>query len=53
MAFIDRLLQEPRYGWATSEGVFIRPAPKQLFSEALFRINIFRSKRTGWLLSVG
>ena len=48
MAFIDRLLQEPRYGWAKTDGTFIKPTKRQLFSEALFRINIFRSKKN-WL----
>lgn len=48
MAFIDRLLQEPRYGWATADGTFIKPSKKQLIREAFFRINIFRSKKN-WL----
>jgi stearoyl-CoA desaturase (delta-9 desaturase) len=48
MAFIDTILQEPRYGWANSEGTLIKPTGKQLFSEAFRRINIFSSKKN-WI----
>ncbi|PZR24355.1 MAG: fatty acid desaturase [Citrobacter freundii] len=48
MAFIDTILQEPRYGWATPEGTLIKPTKKQLFSEAFRRINIFQSKKN-WI----
>lgn len=48
MAFIDKLLQEPRYGWATPAGELRKPTTAQLFREAFFRINIFRCKKN-WI----
>lgn len=51
MAFIDKLLQEPRYGWSTPTGELVKPSVKQLLAEALFRINIFRSKKN-WIAAM-
>lgn len=48
MAFIDKLLQEPHYGWATSDGALIKPSTRQLLREAFSRVNIFRSKKN-WI----
>jgi stearoyl-CoA desaturase (delta-9 desaturase) len=48
MSFIDHVLEVPSYGWADSNGKLITPTLKQLWSEAFFRINIFRSKRN-WI----
>ncbi|MFI5155515.1 MAG: fatty acid desaturase [Chitinophagales bacterium] len=45
MAFIDDVLQTPSYGWKNSKGELIIPTLKQLFKEALHRINIFRDRR--------
>jgi sn-1 stearoyl-lipid 9-desaturase len=48
MAFIDYVLQKPSYGWANEKGELIVPSKKQLFSEALSRINVFKDKRN-WI----
>lgn len=46
--FIDHVLQTPSYGWADKSGNLIAPSTKQLWREAFFRVNIFRSKRN-WI----
>lgn len=48
MAFIDRILQEPSYKWKDENGELVVPTLKQLFSEALSRINIFKTKKN-WI----
>ncbi len=48
MAFIDRVLQVPSYGWSDQQGKLIVPTLKQLWGEAFSRINVFRSKRN-WI----
>src|SRR6218665_3723435 len=55
MAFIDRILQEPSYGWANEQGELIRPSLKTLWMEAFKNVNVFRCKKnwilgTGWLM---
>jgi len=57
MAFIDRVLQEPSYGWKDSAGNLILPSKKQLFSEAISRVNVFRTRKNwmsviSWLVAV-
>lgn len=57
MAFIDHVLQEPSYKWATSDGKLSVPTTKQLWSEAFSRINIFKSRKNwislmSWLMVV-
>lgn len=57
MAFIDQVLQPPRYGWADKEGKLIAPTLKQLWGEAFHNINIFRSIKNwipfvNWLTAV-
>lgn len=48
MAFIDRILQEPSYGWKDEKGELVVPTTKQLFSEAFSRINIFKTRKN-WI----
>ena len=48
MAFIDRILQQPAYGWAGKDGQLIVPSVKTLYAEAFRRINIFSDKRN-WI----
>ncbi len=48
MAFIDKILQEPSYGWQNEKGELIAPSNKTLLKEALRRINIFKDKRN-WI----
>lgn len=52
MAFIDRILQEPSYGWTNDKGELSIPTTRQLFSEAFRRINIFKSKKN-WISFLG
>src|SRR6185437_8371691 len=47
-SFIDNLLFTPSYGWKDRVGGLIVSTSKQLWSEALSRINIFRSRRN-WI----
>ena len=56
MRFIDRVLQEPSYGWCDENGQLIIPSVKKLFSEAFCRINIFKTKKNwmsliNWLIT--
>lgn len=48
MAFIDRVLQVPSYGWKDDKDELIVPTTRQLFAEAFSRINIFKSKKN-WI----
>lgn len=48
MAFIDRILQQPSYGWTDEHGELVVPTKRQLFSEALSRLNVFKSKKN-WI----
>lgn len=58
MAFIDRVLQPPAYGWSNERGELIIPTTKQLYTEAFSRINVFRSRKNwisglSWLMVIG
>lgn len=48
MKFIDKILQAPSYGWATTTGELAKPSNTQLFKEALSRINVFRCRKN-WI----
>lgn len=48
MAFIDKVLQAPSYGWQHPNGELVKPSTGQLFSEAFSRINIFRTRKN-WI----
>src|SRR5690349_14617694 len=48
MAYLDRVLDPPFYGWTNSEGTLSKPSPKQLFKEFFKRLNVFRCKKN-WL----
>ena len=48
MRFIDKVLQEPSYGWFDSSGNLVVPSSKALFKEAFCRINIFHSRKN-WM----
>ncbi|HWA35023.1 MAG TPA: fatty acid desaturase [Cyclobacteriaceae bacterium] len=57
MAFIDRILHVPSYGWADQQGKLIVPTLKQLWGEAFSRMNILKSRRNwipfiNWLLTL-
>ncbi|MFT3979129.1 MAG: fatty acid desaturase [Ferruginibacter sp.] len=51
MAFIDRILQEPSYGWANEKGELVKPSLKTLWMEAFRNINVFRCKKN-WMTMV-
>ncbi|MFT5619244.1 MAG: fatty-acid desaturase [Arenicella sp.] len=48
MAFIDRILHEPSYGWQNETGELVTPTSKVLFEEAFDKTNIFKSRKN-WL----
>ncbi len=57
MAFIDRVLQRPSYGWEDSSGNLIVPTNKQLFNECFRRINVFSNVKnwmsaSGWFIVI-
>jgi fatty-acid desaturase len=52
MAFIDQVLQPPSYGWQDEKGELIKPSKKQIVSEMLMRINVFKSIKN-WSTAVG
>lgn len=51
MAFIDKVLQTPSYGWKNEKSELIVPGTKDLFREAFLRINIFNDKRN-WISAI-
>lgn len=48
MAFIDKVLQTPSYGWQHENGDLVKPSTSQLFGEAFSRINVFKSRKN-WI----
>ncbi len=48
MAFINRVLNTPSYGWKDENNKFVIPSHKTLFKEALNNVNIFDSRKK-WL----
>ncbi len=48
MAFIDRVLQTPSYGWENEKNELIIPTKKQIIIEFFSRINIFKSRKN-WI----
>lgn len=51
MAFIDRVLQAPSYGWKDSKGDLIIPPTKEIFQEAFVRLNFFKTKKN-WISGI-
>ncbi len=56
MKFIDKVLQEPSYGWSDEQGELVIPSVKTLYKEAFSRINIFKTKKNwtslnNWLVT--
>jgi stearoyl-CoA desaturase (delta-9 desaturase) len=57
MAFIDRVLQKPSYGWSDENGELVIPTTKQLYREAFSRVNIFATRKNwvsgmSWLMAL-
>jgi len=52
MAFIDIVLEPPRYGWQDENGNLIKPTKRQMWSEFFYRQNIFRTKKN-WMNFMG
>jgi stearoyl-CoA desaturase (delta-9 desaturase) len=52
MAFIERILQQPSYGWKDKEGALVKPTSRQLVSELFSRVNIFASRKN-WIAAIG
>lgn len=57
MAFIDKVLQKPSYGWAHENGDLIIPTTSELYAEAFSRINVFATRKNwisgiSWLMAV-
>jgi len=48
MAFFDKVLRRPAYGWKTDDGELAVPTSAELFGEFLSRINVFRTRKN-WL----
>ncbi|HVZ57186.1 MAG TPA: fatty acid desaturase [Chitinophagaceae bacterium] len=51
MAFIDKILQKPSYGWENQHGELVIPTSGQLFKEAGNRVNIFGSRKN-WVSTI-
>jgi fatty-acid desaturase len=47
MAFLNRILEPPRYGFER-EGILYKPLKKEIWSEFFYRLNIIRTKKN-WL----
>ncbi|MVN93100.1 fatty acid desaturase [Mucilaginibacter aquatilis] len=57
MAFIDRVLEQPSYGWVNENGDLSKPKASQIFKEFFFRLNVFSNKKnwlsfTSWMMIV-
>jgi stearoyl-CoA desaturase (delta-9 desaturase) len=57
LSFIDRVLEPPKYGW-DRDGVLYRPTLRELASNTLSRLNVFRDRRnwvpfSSWLWGLG
>jgi len=52
MAFIDIVLEPPRYGWKDKTGNVVKPSVGQILREFFFRQNIFRTKKN-WMNFIG
>lgn len=57
MGFIDRVLQEPSYGWANEQGELVKPSLSTLYREAFKNVNIFKSRKNWipfitWLMAI-
>jgi len=57
MAFLDKVLREPSYGWRTADGELSVPTHRQLIAEYFSRINVFRSRKnwqalTNWVFTL-
>ncbi|KIC96225.1 fatty acid desaturase [Flavihumibacter solisilvae] len=48
MSFIDNILQKPSYGWKNEKGELVIPSTRELFTEALNRVNVFKSRKN-WI----
>lgn len=48
MAFIDRVLRVPTYGWVDATGCLVRPTSCQILRESLKRCNLLRSRKN-WI----
>jgi len=48
MAYLDRVLDPPVYGWADDEGTLSKPTAKQLFKEFFKRLNVIKCRKN-WL----
>lgn len=46
MAFIDRVLKVPSYGWADDQGQLIIPSKKELFAEYKNGLRFYNNKKT-------
>ncbi len=52
MALMDRLLQEPAYGWQDDSGELVKPSRSQIWREVWSRFNVFKSKKN-WIAPLG
>jgi stearoyl-CoA desaturase (delta-9 desaturase) len=48
MAFIDRVLRAPEYGWVDATGMMVRPTPGQILWETLTRFDLRRTRKN-WI----
>lgn len=51
MAFIDKVLKVPTYGWADQNGDLIVPSGKQLYTEFFSRLNFLKNKKN-WISAI-
>jgi sn-1 stearoyl-lipid 9-desaturase len=52
MAFLKRILEPPRYGFAGPAGEPVYPSPRVLLAEFFYHLNVFRDRKN-WLPVVG
>lgn len=50
MALMDKVLQEPAYGWQDDSGELVKPSKAEIWREFFFRLNVFRDRKN-WMAS--
>ena len=51
MAFMQRILEEPSYGWKNEQGELVKPSNREIVREALSRLNVIKDKKN-WMSAI-
>ncbi len=51
MTFMQRILEEPSYGWKNEQGELVKPSNREIVREALSRFNVFKDIKN-WMSAI-